>query len=147
MTMKTPHPRIAYCRAGDHFSRYLTTTCMRDHDGDPACETIETCGDDWHGRTDPDKQHARDEDCDVDPETDTCRVLACQVYHGDPCSVCGGRGFHHDGCPESDTDCKNCGTVEHGTGYACPCACHAEYALTPDPAHEYDPEQLNDHNA
>jgi len=40
--------------------------------------------------------HTKDEDCDVDPETNNCRV--CGVYHGDPCAVCGGRGFHRPWC-------------------------------------------------
>lgn len=43
-------------------------------------------------------EHSRDEDCDVDPESDCCRL--CGVYHGDPCPECRGRGFHVDGCSE-----------------------------------------------
>lgn len=48
----------------------------------------------------PKKEHERDEDCDVDQTTSTCRV--CGVYHGDPCEKCSGRGFHRDNCPLSD---------------------------------------------
>lgn len=44
--------------------------------------------------------HQRDEDCDVDPETDLCR--GCSVYHGEQCGACSGRGFHRVGCPELD---------------------------------------------
>ena len=43
--------------------------------------------------------HSRDEDCTLDA-TDSCSV--CGVYHGDPCPVCGGRGFHRDGCERID---------------------------------------------
>ncbi|HAX81607.1 MAG TPA: hypothetical protein DCY40_03430 [Actinobacteria bacterium] len=41
--------------------------------------------------------HTRDDQCDVDPETDTCR--GCGVGHGDPCPDCGGEAFHVEGCP------------------------------------------------
>lgn len=54
----------------------------------------------------PNEMHERDEQCDVDPADDTCRV--CGVLHGDPCPTCGGRGFHRAQCPESD---------EGGLGY------------------------------
>lgn len=41
--------------------------------------------------------HRHDEDCDVDPETDACRV--CGVDHsGPPCRDCGRVGFHRVGC-------------------------------------------------
>lgn len=50
--------------------------------------------------TGPRPAHTRDEDCDVDPETDACR--GCGVWHGSPCLVCGGAGFHRDYCPEND---------------------------------------------
>jgi hypothetical protein len=43
-------------------------------------------------------EHERDDQCDVDPETDECR--GCGVVHGDPCRQCGGRGFHREGCSE-----------------------------------------------
>lgn len=42
--------------------------------------------------------HTDDLDCDVDPETDTCRE--CGVHHGDPCPYCGGRGFCDPTCSE-----------------------------------------------
>ena len=45
--------------------------------------------------------HSRDEDCTLDA-TDSCSV--CGVYHGDPCPVCGGRGFHRDGCERIDAE-------------------------------------------
>jgi hypothetical protein len=44
--------------------------------------------------------HTKDEDCDVDPKTSTCRM--CGVGHfGPPCVDCGKLAFHADGCPES----------------------------------------------
>lgn len=45
------------------------------------------------------QDHYRDEHCTLD-EFDSC--LECGVYHGDPCSRCGGRGFHREHCPEFD---------------------------------------------
>jgi hypothetical protein len=44
--------------------------------------------------------HMKDEDCSVDPSTNLCTV--CGVEHGEACPVCGGRGFHKEGCAESD---------------------------------------------
>lgn len=41
--------------------------------------------------------HEKDEDCDVG-EDGTCR--GCGVSHVDLCGVCGGRGFHREGCSE-----------------------------------------------
>lgn len=41
-------------------------------------------------------EHAHDRDCQIDPETRLCQV--CGVEHGAPCPVCGGRGFHANGC-------------------------------------------------
>ncbi len=43
------------------------------------------------------KEHIQDSDCTLD-STDTC--IACGVYHGEPCTRCGGRGFHKAGCSE-----------------------------------------------
>lgn len=40
--------------------------------------------------------HSKDSDCTVDRETNCCQV--CRVYHGEPCPVCGGTGFHVNGC-------------------------------------------------
>jgi len=40
--------------------------------------------------------HRRDEDCTIDPATDTCSV--CGVGHGEPCPDCGARAFHRRGC-------------------------------------------------
>ena len=40
--------------------------------------------------------HMKDADCHVDAETDCCVI--CGTYHGDPCHICGGRGFHMEGC-------------------------------------------------
>ena len=45
-------------------------------------------------------EHTKDEDCDVDPETDCCRV--CGVHHAEPCPECGGCGFHRGACSLSD---------------------------------------------
>ena len=42
-------------------------------------------------------QHTRDSDCTLG--TDGC-CIECGVAHGDPCHLCGGRGFHADDCPE-----------------------------------------------
>lgn len=55
--------------------------------------------------TPPNKPHARDEDCIVDPITDTCRI--CGAYHGEPCDVCSGKGFHRPDCPVSDANHDN----------------------------------------
>lgn len=44
------------------------------------------------------RAHERDEDCDVNPETDTCRE--CGTEHGDPCPHCEARAFHRKGCPD-----------------------------------------------
>lgn len=46
----------------------------------------------------PASRHEKDEDCDVDPATDSCRE--CGVWHGAPCLICAGAGFHRDYCPE-----------------------------------------------
>jgi hypothetical protein len=50
----------------------------------------------------PPSVHEKDEDCDVDPETATCRT--CHVYHdeGNRCVECGGRAFHKLGCETVD---------------------------------------------
>jgi len=46
---------------------------------------------------DPDgSTHHHDSHCNVDAETQACTV--CGVHHGDPCSECGGRGFHMLSC-------------------------------------------------
>jgi hypothetical protein len=42
-------------------------------------------------------RHEQDEDCDVDPDTLSCR--GCGVDHGGECPDCLGRGFHRPGCP------------------------------------------------
>lgn len=47
-------------------------------------------------------RHAKDEDCDVDEDTETCR--GCGVRHGDPCDDCGGRGYHRLACPTQDPE-------------------------------------------
>jgi hypothetical protein len=41
--------------------------------------------------------HAQDSDCTLD-STDVC--VECGTYHGDPCPICGGRGFHKEGCED-----------------------------------------------
>ncbi len=46
-------------------------------------------------------QHTSDMECTVDPKDDCCVV--CGVYHGEQCLCCGGRGFHVEGCIESDS--------------------------------------------
>lgn len=43
------------------------------------------------------RQHTDDAHCTVGPD-DFC--TGCGVHHGDPCGVCGGRGFHVEGCSE-----------------------------------------------
>jgi hypothetical protein len=43
--------------------------------------------------------HRHDGACVLD-EHDCCRV--CGVWHGDPCAVCGGRGFHRIWCSEQE---------------------------------------------
>ena len=47
-----------------------------------------------------DYPHSTDADCagHVSRKTLTCSV--CGVYHGDPCPLCGGRGYHADNCEE-----------------------------------------------
>jgi hypothetical protein len=40
--------------------------------------------------------HVKDSDCTVDPGNDYCSV--CGVLHGEPCSDCGGKGFHQYEC-------------------------------------------------
>lgn len=44
-------------------------------------------------------EHTKDADCTLD-DTDSC--IVCGVHHGDPCPVCGGRGFHNEGCERAD---------------------------------------------
>lgn len=44
--------------------------------------------------------HAQDEDCTVDPETNEC--IQCGTWHGDPCPDCGARAFHREDCPQMD---------------------------------------------
>ncbi len=46
------------------------------------------------------KRHTQDSDCTVDPETGLCTV--CGVLHGEPCILCGGRGYHALDCAELD---------------------------------------------
>jgi hypothetical protein len=46
--------------------------------------------------------HTKDSDCTLDADG-SC--IDCGVYHGEPCDVCGGRGFHVAECPcEHDPD-------------------------------------------
>jgi hypothetical protein len=45
-------------------------------------------------------EHCSDEDCDVDSTTGCCRE--CGVWHGDPCPVCNGKGYHRGACALSD---------------------------------------------
>lgn len=58
-----------------------------------------------------DVKHERDEQCDVDPETDLCR--SCRVMHGDPCDGCGRRAFHLDTCARVRVVCDLCGADVH----------------------------------
>lgn len=48
-------------------------------------------------------EHDQDEDCapylDAD---DMCEI--CRVWHGDPCPVCGGRGYHRNRCATLDAE-------------------------------------------
>jgi hypothetical protein len=46
------------------------------------------------------QDHNKDEDCTVDPTTNTC--FGCGAEHGDHCPECGGRAYHASGCSESD---------------------------------------------
>ncbi len=47
------------------------------------------------------REHTKDEDCVLSPGGDgTCDI--CGVSHGEPCSTCGGRGFHKANCREID---------------------------------------------
>jgi len=48
----------------------------------------------------PTKEHTKDEDCTIDPETMSC--IICGVDHDCTCPECGGHGFHKDNCPLSD---------------------------------------------
>ena len=52
------------------------------------------------GKNHPRPDHSSDADCagHVNQETLTCSV--CGVYHGNPCPLCGGRGFHAENCEE-----------------------------------------------
>jgi hypothetical protein len=43
------------------------------------------------------ENHAQDSDCTLDQTTGCC--TGCGVQHGDPCTDCGGRGFHKEDCP------------------------------------------------
>lgn len=72
-----------YVRRGEHGVRVLTWVPMTKKDPDT-------------GKGDRMNDHRRDEDCTVDPATDTCSV--CGVGHGDPCPDCGARAFHRRGC-------------------------------------------------
>lgn len=68
-------------------------------------------------------EHRRDSDCQghIDPKTDSCKV--CGVYHGEPCPDCGGRGYHNEGCPSSDSDEQqkiNPASNPSGARRACP---------------------------
>lgn len=54
----------------------------------------------WTGDPVPERApHRQDEDCTVDPGNGLCRW--CNVWHGDPCDGCGGRGFHRTWCNEA----------------------------------------------
>jgi hypothetical protein len=77
---------LAMCRANDRNGEWDECT------GSDARRVIW----EWYCEDAPANRHECDEECDVDPTTDTCRV--CGVHHGSPCPVCGGRGFHVDGC-------------------------------------------------
>jgi hypothetical protein len=41
--------------------------------------------------------HTKDSDCQIDA-TNCC--TECGVYHGEPCALCGGRGYHELKCDE-----------------------------------------------
>lgn len=47
----------------------------------------------------PAARHERDEDCSLG---DDGECVVCGVWHGDPCLLCDGRGFHREHCPASD---------------------------------------------
>jgi hypothetical protein len=48
-------------------------------------------------------EHEHDIECDVSPETDSCR--ACGVYHGGPpCPECGERAFHGPDCSDPEVE-------------------------------------------
>ncbi len=48
--------------------------------------------------------HETDADCapylPPDDGTEVLECPVCRVWHGDPCPVCGGRGYHNEGCAE-----------------------------------------------
>lgn len=46
------------------------------------------------------REHNRDEDCEGHINAWTLQCDVCGVDHSGECLVCGGRGFHKDGCPE-----------------------------------------------
>ena len=56
--------------------------------------------------------HTTDADSEVDPSTDCC--VGCGVLHGEPCEVCGGRGFHNVPCAANDYDNV---TIDNGGRY------------------------------
>lgn len=41
------------------------------------------------------RNHSHDRDCSLNSD-DVC--TECGTHHGEPCPVCGGRGFHAGGC-------------------------------------------------
>jgi hypothetical protein len=45
--------------------------------------------------------HTRDEACTLDPNGGLYCIV-CGTSHADPCVTCGGKGFHLDGCKDSD---------------------------------------------
>lgn len=48
------------------------------------------------------RAHTKDSDCTIEPETRLCKI--CGVDHSGQCDVCGGRGFHTETCPFSDSN-------------------------------------------
>lgn len=57
------------------------------------------------------ESHSRDSDCTLD-DFDCC--VFCGVWHGDPCPVCGGRGYHAEDCEvitlvSESLRCPSCG--------------------------------------
>lgn len=87
--------------------------------------------------------HGRDADCTVDPETDTCTT--CGVFHGDPCRLCGGRGFHKAGCGATDGACDAAPRpCYYRDGQPVTCAAHQQ-GENPDHRTGQDPTRYAEH--
>jgi len=59
------------------------------------------------------KNHSKDSDCTVDPETGCCTV--CGVEHGEPCPECGMRAYHSKDCPVLAEEAENMALLLNNT--------------------------------